>query len=147
MTHVAHDDMTKEVVQTPLPSQNVIVSSTPKTMQHVMAQDTAPQVVAQVTLASTPRAQQTPSSSSRSLTSTNTIKTSLCEIYGADTPNSFSVFALFSQIDDPLTFEEVVEDEVWAQAMDEEKECIEKIQTWELIDVRNDKYVINVKCI
>ena len=50
---------------------------------------------------------------------------SLREIYEASTPNSFSFFALFSQIDDPLTFEEVVK-EVWAQAMDEEIECIEK---------------------
>ena len=45
---------------------------------------------------------------------------SLHEIYEAGTPNSFSIFPLFSQIDDPLTFEEVVEDEVWAQDMDEE---------------------------
>ena len=48
------------------------------------------------------------------------------EIYESSTANSFSLFALFSQIDDPLTFEEVVEEEVWAQAMDEEIECIEK---------------------
>ena len=57
-----------------------------------------------------------------------------------------SLFALFSQIDDPLTFEEVVE-EVWAQAMDEEIECIDKNQTWELVDVPKDKDVINVKWI
>ena len=50
------------------------------------------------------------------------------EIYEAHTPNSFSVFALFSQIDDSLTFEEVFEEEVWEQAMDEEIECIEKNQ-------------------
>ena len=41
------------------------------------------------------------------------------EIYEAGAPNSFSLFALFSQIDDPLTFEEAVE-EVWEQSMDEE---------------------------
>ena len=57
---------------------------------------------------------------------------SMCEIYEAGTPNSFSQFALFSQIDDPITFEEVVEEEIWAQSMDEEIECIEKNQTWEL---------------
>ena len=45
---------------------------------------------------------------------------SLHEIYEAGTPNSFSIFELFSQIDDPITFEEFFEDEVWAQAMDEE---------------------------
>ena len=45
---------------------------------------------------------------------------SLGEIYEASTPNSFSLFALFSPIYDPLTFEEAIEEEVWAQAMDEE---------------------------
>ena len=77
---------------------------------------------------------------------TDPLKTrSLREIYEASTPNSFSLFALFSQIDDPLTFEEVVEDEVWEQAMDEELECIEKYQTQELLDVLKDKDVISVK--
>ena len=69
------------------------------------------------------------------------------EIYETNTPNSFSLFALFSQIDDLLTFEEVVEEEVWAQAMDEEIECIEKNQTWELVDVPKDKDVIAIKWI
>ena len=58
-----------------------------------------------------------------------------------------SLFALFSPLYDPLTFEEVVEEEVWAQSMDEEIECIEKNQTWELVDVPKDKDVINVKWI
>ena len=71
----------------------------------------------------------------------------LHEIYEAGTPNSFSIFALFSQIDDPLTFEEDFEDEVWTQAMDEEIECIEKNQTWELVDVPKDKDVVNIKWI
>ena len=69
------------------------------------------------------------------------------EIYEAGTPNSFSLFALFSQIDDPLTFGEAVEQEVWAQAMEEEIECTEKNQTCELVDVPKYKDVINVKCI
>ena len=72
---------------------------------------------------------------------------SLHEICEASTPNSFSLFALFSQIDDPLTFEEVVEDEVSTEAMDEEIECIEKNQTSELVDVPKDKDVINFKWI
>ena len=72
---------------------------------------------------------------------------SLHEIYESSTPNSFSLFALFSQIDDTLTFEEAVEEEVWAQAMDEEIECIEKNQTWELVDVPKDKDVFSVKWI
>ena len=72
---------------------------------------------------------------------------SLREIYEVGTPNSFSLFALFSQIDYPLTFEEVVKDKVWAQAMYEEIECIEKSQTWELVDVPKDKDVVSVKWI
>jgi len=50
----------------------------------------------------------------------------MLDIYDVDTVNSFYVFALFSQINDPLTFEEVFKDDVWAQAMDEEIDCIEK---------------------
>ena len=40
-----------------------------------------------------------------------------------------------------------MEDEVWEQAIDEELECIEKNQTWEMVDVPKDKDVINVKWI
>ena len=72
---------------------------------------------------------------------------SLHEIYESGTPNSFSLFALFSQIDDPLTFQEALEEEVWAQAMDEEIECIEKNQTWELVDAPKYKDIVNVKWI
>ena len=57
-----------------------------------------------------------------------------------------SLFALFSPIYDLLTFEEAFE-EVWAQSMDEEIECIEKNQTWELVGVPKDKNVISVKWI
>ena len=51
------------------------------------------------------------------------------ETYEAGTPNSFSIFALFCPIYDPLTFQEVVEEEVWAQTMNEEIECIANNQT------------------
>ena len=64
---------------------------------------------------------------------------SMCEIYEVGTPNSFSLFALFSQIDDPLTFEEAIEEYVWAQAMDEEIECIEKNQIWDWLMYHNIK--------
>ena len=69
---------------------------------------------------------------------------SLFDIYNASTTNSFSLFSLFSQIDDPLIFEEAIKYEVWKQAMDEEIECIEKNQSWELVDVLKDKDVISV---
>ena len=84
-------------------------------------------MVAQATPTSTPRGQQSPSSISSRSTSTETMKTrSLREIYETGTPNSFSLFELFAPILYPLTFEEYIEEEVWAQAMDEEIECIEK---------------------
>ena len=46
-------------------------------------------------------------------------------------------FALFSQIDDHLTIEEAVEEEVWAQALGGQIECIEKNQTLEMLDTQN----------
>jgi hypothetical protein len=104
---------------------------------------------------STPRAQQTRASSLSSSTSPDpTLESllprktrSLHEIYNEDVANSFLVFSLFSQIDDPLTFEEVVKDDVWSQAMNEEIRCIENNQTWKLVDVPEDKNVISVKWI
>jgi hypothetical protein len=71
----------------------------------------------------------------------------MCPTYNEDVANSFSVFSLFSQIDDPLTFEEFVKEDVWAKSMDEEMRCIEKNQTWNLVDVPEDKDVISVKWI
>ena len=140
MSNVENDDMEEEVVQTPHVSQLVATPMTPMTPQHGSSQGPSTQVAAQATPTSTPRGQQTPSSISSRSTSTEPVKTrSLREIYEAGTPNSFSLFALFSQINDPLTFEEAVRDELWAQAMDEEIECIEKNQTWELVDVPKEK--------
>ena len=106
--------MEEEVVQTPHVSQPVVAPSTPMTPQHGLAQGPSTQVVAQATTKSTPRGQQTPSSISSRSTSTEPVKTiSLREIYEVGTPNSFSLFALFSPIYDPLTFEEAVEEEVY----------------------------------
>ena len=121
MSNVDNDDMEEEVVQTPHVSQNVATPSTPRTLLHGSVQGKSTLVAAQATLTTcTLRGQQTPSRSWLRSTSTNPIKTIIMhEIYDATTPYSFFVFALFSQIDDPLTFEEVVKDEVLAQAMDE----------------------------
>jgi hypothetical protein len=104
---------------------------------------------------STPRAQQTPTCSPSSSTSPDPTLASLlprktrimCDIYNEDATNSFSGFVVFSQIDDPLTFEEAVKDDVWAQAMDEEIRCIENNQTWKFVDVPANKVVISVKWI
>ena len=121
VSNVDNDDMMEEVVQTPHISQPVAAPSTPMTPQHGPAQGTSTQVAAQATPTSTPRGQHTPSSISSRSTSIEAMKTrSLHEIYEVGTPNSLSLFALFSPIYDPLTFEEVVEEEVWAKAMDDE---------------------------
>ena len=125
--NVDNNDMTEEVVQTPHVRQPVVVPLNPITPRHGSAQGPSTQVGAQATLKITPSGHQTPSSISSRSTSTELMKTrSLREIYEAGTPNSFSLFALFSPIYDTLTFEEAFEEEVWEQAMDEEIECIEK---------------------
>ena len=59
VSNLDHDDMVEEVVQTPHVNQNFIAPSTPKTLRHASTQ-----VVDQATPTSTPRGQQTPSSSS-----------------------------------------------------------------------------------
>ena len=59
----------------------------------------------------------------------------------------FQLFALSWQIDDPLTFEEAVKDDVWEQAMDEEIKCTKNNQTGKSIDVPKDKDVKSVKWI
>jgi hypothetical protein len=59
----------------------------------------------------------------------------------------FQLFSLSWQIDDPLTFEEAVKDDVWEQAMDEEIKCTKNNQTWKSVDVPEDRDVISVKWI
>lgn len=68
-------------------------------------------------------------------------------MYNVDITISFAVFALFSQVDDALTFEEAVNDDKWAHAMDEEIESIKKNKTWELVDLPEGKDAISVKWI
>jgi hypothetical protein len=104
---------------------------------------------------STPRAQKIPASSPSNSTSPDPTlacmlprKTrSMRDIYNEDASNSFLFFSLLSQIDDPLTFQEEVEYDLWAQAMDEEIICIENNQTWKLVDVPDDKDFISFKYI
>ena len=111
------------MVQTPCTSQCTIPSTHGTTTQ--IPTQTTP--VRSTSTQSTPRKQQTPASSPSSSTSPDPTLASLLprktrslhNIYNEDTTNSFSVFSLFSKIDDPLTFEEVVKDDVWEQAMDE----------------------------
>ena len=82
MSHVEHKDMTKEVVQMPQVNQPFVATSTPMTPWHGSTQGTSTQIIAQATLTSTPRGQQTPSSISSRSTLTEPVKTrSVCEIY------------------------------------------------------------------
>ena len=54
-----------------------------------------------------------------------------------------SGFELFSLLDGFSGYNQVLvaEEEVWAKPMDEEIECIEKNQTWELVDCYHPKRV------
>jgi hypothetical protein len=99
----------------------------------------------QQTLTSSPSSYTSPDPTLASLLPRKT--RSLRDIYNEDATNSFLFFSLFSQIDDPLTFEEEVKDDVWAQAMDQEIICIDNNQTWKLVDVLEDKDVISVEWI
>ena len=54
-----------------------------------------------------------------------------------------SNFSFFSC--NPFCFEEVVKEEHWIKAMDEEIESIEKNDTWELVDLPKGKNCIGAK--
>jgi hypothetical protein len=97
------------VVQTLGISQSEL-PSTPRTVTQITTQTTR---VRSAGVQSSPRAQKPPTSSPSSSTSPDpTLGSilprkirSLCNIYNVETTNSFSLFSLFLQIDDPLTFE------------------------------------------
>ena len=62
------------------------------------------------------------------------------ERYDEDYDESVN-FALFSH-SDPIYFEEVVNEEKWCNAMDEEIDAIERNETWELTTLSLKKQVI-----
>ena len=72
--NVEHDDMTKEVVQTPHAIQPIAAPLTPMTPWHSSTQGTLTQVVAQATSTIKPRRQQTPLTNSSRPTSTDPVK-------------------------------------------------------------------------
>lgn len=118
-----HDDTKDEVIQTPCTSQ-CVVPSTSSTVRQITTQSTSVRIVGAQSI---PRVQQTPTSNPSSSTSPDPTLASLLprktrslhNIYNEDATDSFSFFSLFSQIDNPLTFQDVVKEDVWAQAMDE----------------------------
>ena len=65
----------------------------------------------------------------------------LNEIYEQEATNEGmnSLFALYCHVDDPIHFEEAVKDKKWIDAMDEERNSIEKNKTWELVDLPKAK--------
>ena len=88
--------------------------------------------------------------SSPSLASTRRPKfRNLNEIYEQDEVDSSaglnSLFELFCHVDDPIHFEDVVKEEKWVAAMEEEIEAIERNDTWELVSLPKGKHVIGVK--
>ena len=65
----------------------------------------------------------------------------LKEIYDdLDVSSNFALLAF-----QPSSFEEAIRDDNWVQAMDKEMNSIEKNDTWDLVDLPNDKNLIGVK--
>eukprot|EP00253_Pinus_taeda_P031401 PITA_31401 len=56
-----------------------------------------------------------------------------------------SLFALYCHVDDPVHFEDAVNEDKWIEAMNEEIDAIEKSKTWELVEPPEGKDVIGVK--
>ena len=66
---------------------------------------------------------------------------SLKDIYDdLDVSSKFSILSF-----QPYSFEESARDENWVQAMVEEMNSIENNDTWDLVDLPNDKNLIGVK--
>lgn len=63
----------------------------------------------------------------------------------AYTDKEFHNFAIFSQPEDPITYEEAVKHSVWRKAMDLEIKAIERNDTWELTFLPTDAKKIGVK--
>eukprot|EP00253_Pinus_taeda_P034655 PITA_34655 len=56
-----------------------------------------------------------------------------------------SSFSLYCHVDDPVHFEDVVNEDKWIEAMNEEIGAIEKSKTLELVDLPEGKAAIGVK--
>eukprot|EP00253_Pinus_taeda_P011549 PITA_11549 len=56
-----------------------------------------------------------------------------------------SLFPLYCHVDDPIHFEDAIEDKKWIEAMDEEINAIERNKTWDLVELPKGKEVIGVK--
>ena len=53
-----------------------------------------------------------------------------------------SLFALYCHVDDPVHFEDAINDKKWIEAMDEEMNAIERNKTWDLVELSKGKEVI-----
>ena len=71
---------------------------------------------------------------------------SLRELYEhndeVDQVSNFSFIAC-----DPIDFDEAIKNDVWIKSMDEEIDAIERNNTWNLVDLPEDKNCIGVKWI
>jgi len=56
-----------------------------------------------------------------------------------------SLFSLYCHVDDPIHFEDAIKEKKWIEAMDEEMKAIERIKTWDLVELPKGKEVIGVK--
>ena len=71
----------------------------------------------------------------------------LNDIYAQEAANEGinSLFALYCHVNDPIHFEEAINDKKWIEAMDEEINAIERNKTWDLVELPKGKYLIGVK--
>eukprot|EP00253_Pinus_taeda_P030205 PITA_30205 len=99
---------------------------------------------------STPQGSETPSSSDGTPSTPRRLRfRNLNEIYEqGEVSNNIglnSLFALYCHVDDPVHFEDAVNEDKWIEAMNEKIGAIEKSKTWELVDLPKGKDAIGVK--
>ncbi|KAK2442007.1 putative mitochondrial protein [Trifolium repens] len=65
----------------------------------------------------------------------------------SDNDDALQNLAMFSNNNDPVTYDEAAKSEVWKKAMDQEIESIEKNNTWELVTLPEGAKTVGVKWI
>jgi hypothetical protein len=64
-----------------------------------------------------------------------------------DNDDGLQNLAMFSSNNDPITFDEAAQSDVWKKSMDQEIESIEKNNTWELVTLPEGARKVGVKWI
>eukprot|EP00253_Pinus_taeda_P024683 PITA_24683 len=148
-TIVSHEEEQEEKAAN---NPSLVVPPPPKQIQQ-----TTPQAGIQTALrnqgsasSSTPQGSEIPSSSDGTPSTPRRPRfRNLNEIYEqGEVSNNIglnSLFALYCHVDDPVHFEDVVNEDKWIEAMNEEIGAIEKSKAWELVDLPEGKEAIGAK--